>query len=270
MNAMTFPFNAIGTAVADVAPDKSTLVASRLAAAIAKIIPGVSLTAQLGGAVYESEQLTVAMLRSDGLRCAVTVSPQLAEALASLSLGGSFTAEATRPDALTPSERCAQRSLVTACLDVIDSLWPAEPASWQVATGAVSGTEHAVEITAADLRSQILLVIAPADPAKIAQPTGTPRAEIAWSRGMRALLGATGLPVRAVLHERQMPLQQAVQLAPGDVLPIEAPRDVQLRIGTHNFARGTVAPLGDDGALLVTIISRRPDPAMLASHEEQP
>ena len=120
-------------------------------------------------------------------------------------------------------------------------------------------------VRAGDLSAAITSIVAAPDAAEITQSAAGPRTDIAWARGMRALLGATGLPLRAVLHERQLPLAQAVQLAPGDVLPIEAPRDVQLRIGTHHIARGTIAPLGDEGALLVTIISRRPDPATLAS-----
>jgi len=266
MNAMTFPFTTTGTPVVEVAADKADKIAARLGAALAKIAPGVELATRLT-TLQTTEDVPVAMLRSDGLRCAVTVAPQLAEALASLSLGGSFAAEATRPDTLSPSERRAYRTLVAACLAAVDSLWLTDAPLWQPASDAVCGTGHTIEVTSGALTAQISLVIAAAD---TAQPAATPRAEIAWSRGMRALLGATGLPLRAVLHERQMPLAQAVQLAPGDVFPIEAPRDVQLRIGTHPVARGTVAPLGDDGALLVTITSRRPDPATLASLEEQP
>ena len=85
------------------------------------------------------------------------------------------------------------------------------------------------------------------------------------SKGQVTIPQALRQQKRLLRHWQTVPLAQAVQLAPGDVLPIEAPRDVQLRIGTHHIARGTIAPLGDEGALLVTIISRRPDPATLAS-----
>ena len=265
MNAMTFPFAATRGAVADDKPDSAGQLATRLGSALARLVPALTLT---GAAVPTSapvDRVAVAMLRSDGLRCAVDVAPELAEALVSLSLGGSFSAGAGRTETLTSSERRAQRTWVTACLEAVDMTWPADDSTWQPAGAPVVGTSHGFTVSAGDLSAAITLIVAAHDAAEVAQSAAGPRTDVAWARGMRALLGATGLPLRAVLHERQLPLAQAVQLAPGDVLPIEAPRDVQLRIGTHHIARGTIAPLGDEGALLVTIISRRPDPATLAS-----
>jgi hypothetical protein len=265
MNAMTFPFAATRGAVADDKPDSAGQLAARLGSALARLVPDLTLTSAAKSASAPADRVAVAMQRSDGLRCAVDIAPELAEALVSLSLGGSFSAEAGRSETLTPSERRAQRTWVAACLEAVDGTWPADDAAWQPAGAPVIGTSHGFTACAGELSAVITLTVEATDAAEIAQSAAGPRTDIAWARGMRALLGATGLPLRAVLHERHVPLSQAVQLAPGDVLPIEAPRDVQLRIGTHHIARGTIAPLGDEGALLVTIISRRPDPATLAS-----
>jgi hypothetical protein len=269
MNAMTFPFSATRGAAVEAAPDNASLLATRVGAALARLVPTLALTTVVSAVPPPGDRVAVAMLRSDGLRCAVDIAPQIAEALASLSLGGSFSAEAARAETATPSVRRAQRTLIGACLEAVDAVWPGDGTNWQAASGPVAGTTHGFTISAGELSAAIGLVIAAPDAARDAgeavQTATGPRTDVAWARGMRALLGATGLPLRAVLHERQLPLTEAVQLAPGDVLPIEAPRDVQLRIGTHHIARGTIAPLGDEGALLVTIISRRPDPATLAS-----
>lgn len=265
MNAMTFPFAATRGAVADDKPDGAGQLAMRLESALLRLVPALTLTSIAVPASSPADRVAVAMLRSDGLRCAVDIAPELAEALVSLSLGGSFSAEAGRSETLTPSERRAQRTWISACLAAVDATWPADDSTWQPGGAPVTGTTHGFTARAGELGAAITLTLAAPDAAEVAQSAAGPRTDIVWARGMRALLGATGLPLRAVLHERQLPLAQAVQLAPGDVLPIEAQREVQLRIGTHHIARGTIAPLGDEGALLVTIISRRPDPATLAS-----
>ncbi len=266
MNAQTFPFAALrgGSAAA---PDRLDQLAARLGSTLARCLPDVALTIDVAPLPPAGDRVAVAMQRSDGLIAAIDVAPQLAEALVNHALGGSFTAEATRGETLTASERHAQRQLVAACLDALDLVWPATGAQWQSAGAPVTGTAHGFAVRAPGFEATIAIEIARSDAPKADTAPASGRAA-AWSRGLRALLGATGLPLRAVLHERQLPLDQAVRLRPGDVLPIETPREVQLRIGTHRIARGTIAPLGDDGALCVTITSRRPDPATLASPEE--
>lgn len=267
MNAQTFPFAALRGGSATV-PDRLDQLAARLASTLARCIPEVALTIALVPLPPAGDRVAVAMQRSDGLGAAIDVAPQLAEALVNHALGGSFAAEAVRGETLTASERHAQRQLVAACLEALDLVWPVTGAQWQSANTPVTGTGHGFAVRAPGFDALIGIEIARSDAPNTDTSAPSGRAEAAWSRGLRALIGATGLPLRAVLHERQLPLDQAVRLKPGDVLPIETPREVQLRIGTHRVARGTIAPLGDDGALLVTITSRRPDPATLASPEE--
>ena len=110
MNAMTFPFAAMRGAVADDKPDSAGQLATRLASALARLVPALTLTSAAASMSAPADRVAVAMLRSDGLRCAVDVAPELAEALVSLSLGGSFSAETGRSETLTPSERRSQRT----------------------------------------------------------------------------------------------------------------------------------------------------------------
>ncbi|MGL4541769.1 MAG: hypothetical protein ACRCUI_04575, partial [Polymorphobacter sp.] len=214
----------MATPVAAAGPDRSAQLVARIGEAVARLAPDAGITASPVAASGFAEPLV--MLRGDGMQVAIGIAAELAEALATAQFGGGFTAGSNPGPELSPTARRAQRTLAHACLAAVNQVWSTDDANWQPGTGAVSGQSLAVEIAAADFKARIELIMVMPGAVAAAPAAGEARADAAGQRGMRALLGATGLPLRAVLLERQLPLAQAVQLAPGDVLPIEAPRDV--------------------------------------------
>jgi flagellar motor switch/type III secretory pathway protein FliN len=255
MNAFTFPF-AREAMLAPPTADAAAGFDDAVVTAVAALAEGLAVQAIVMPRDRKLAATAHWLVRDDGLTIGIETPVALAEALANLRFGGAFVASGA--GVASPSVRRAGEALRRALLDAVDSVWPVTTPHWQPAAGAVAGRGHGLVLTVGGLAADVGLVIAEAE----AVPTEalTPRADAAWGRGMRALISATGLPLRAILHERSMPIGEAVRLRPGDVLPIDTPREVQLRIGTHRLARGTIAPSGDDGTLTVTITNRRAAP----------
>jgi flagellar motor switch/type III secretory pathway protein FliN len=255
VNAFTYPFPREAMLAAP-STDTSAGLDDAVVTAVAVLVEGLPVQAIVTPRDRKLAATAHWLVRGDGLVIGIETPVALAEALANLRFGGAFVANGA--GVTSPSVRRSGEALRRAILDAVDSVWPAAECHWQPAAGAVAGRGHALVLTVGGLAADVGLVIAEAE----AQPSeaAMPRADAAWGRGMRALISATGLPLRAILHERSMPLGEAVRLKPGDVLPIDTPREVQLRIGTHRLARGTIAPQGDDGTLIVTVTNRRAAP----------
>jgi flagellar motor switch/type III secretory pathway protein FliN len=252
MNALTFPF----TRDAMLAPPSADAAAGfgdAVTAAVAPLVEGLAVLTLVAPHDRSLAGSAHWLARGDGLILGIDAPIALSEALANLRFGGAFVA--TGAGLGSASVGRAGGSIRGAIVAAIDCIWPAANMDWQPAAGAVQGRGFVLTLKVGGLAAEVVLVIAEAAPR--AEEPAQPRADAAWQRGMRALISATGLPLRAILHERSMPLGEAVRLRPGDVLPIDTPREVQLRIGTHRLARGTIAPQGDDGALFVTVTNRR-------------
>lgn len=263
MNAFTFPFDLIpGTKAetAPLAPDRTHSFADALARALTPLADGVALVVSLRAkAPVRLSDDAVFLQRNDGVRLGFDLPCALAQAVASLRCGGSFVAASDHGASdVSPSVRRAETAIIAAITTAADRNWPLPGANWQIiGVGApIMGVPIALTLSAPGLDLDIGFRFAAAQPAPetpIAQ-----RADVAWQRGMQMLIGNTGLPVRAVLSERMLPLAEVLRLQPGDVLPLDTPREVNLRIGTHRLTRGTITPLGDDGGLIVTIGERSP------------
>lgn len=184
----------------------------------------------------------------DGSRLGVALSTTLAEALVSLQYGGGLAGDSGRLSA-TASVARFHAALTELVLRTAAASWLAVECEWTAASVAPAPPQslpplHAHLISVGAMRCPLGIAVALADPL-----TAAP---FAWAHDLRRSLEGVGFPVRAVLFETRLPLAQAAQLRPGDVLPIETPRDVGLRIGAHRLAAGTIAP-ADDGGHLVTI-----------------
>lgn len=184
----------------------------------------------------------------DGSRLGVALSTMLAEALVSLQYGGGLTGDSGRLGA-TASVVRLQAALIELILRTAAASWLAVECEWTAASIAPAPPQsaqplHAHLISVGALRCPLGIAVALAG-----SVTTTP---FAWAHDLRRSLDRVAFPFRAVLFETRLPLATAAQLRPGDVLPIETPRDVGLRVGTYRLAAGTIAPT-DDGGHLVTI-----------------
>ncbi len=191
------------------------------------------------------------------------LSSTLAEALVSYRYGGSLNGHDGQLGS-TASVIRLQAELTATLLGVAAASWLTEGREWLIT--AVTARErtvlrpslHELLIELQRFSCSLRVGISPA------MTSETTAGEPAWARDVRRSLEHVSFPVRAVLFEMRLPLANAAQLRPGDVLPIETPREVGLRVGALRLASGTIAPT-DDGGHIATVRgsarSRRQSPS---------
>ncbi len=183
-------------------------------------------------------------VRGDGMWLGVTVPTELVGALIGVRCGGNF-APSTAARAAGPP---VATEIIAAVLAAADAAWPGG-SGWEPAAGGAGATGFALAIVVAGYSFALACNIALA-PVVVA-PAADSRD---WSRRLHAALDATPFAVRAVLHDRIVPLRDALALRVGDTLPIETRRDISLRLGDRALARGTILP-DDEGGHRVTIVA---------------
>jgi hypothetical protein len=190
----------------------------------------------------------------DGGWLGIALSTTLAEALVNQRCGGELAGDDGRLSG-TASVLRLQAELKAVILCVAAASWLPVEGEWASATTATAPPLpvalptalpklRAMMITIGDLRCPLGIAVA------LASPVTSAALPAAWAHDQRRSLDHLAFPVRAVLFETRLPLAKAAQLRPGDVLPIETPRDVGLRVGAYRLASGTVTPTGDGGHLV--------------------
>lgn len=184
-------------------------------------------------------------------RLGIALSTTLAEALMNARCGGSLTGHGGRLRSAASVMRL-QAEVVTLLLRTAAANWLSAEAEWTVAApAAIQPPLQALTITVGDLSCPLDIAVGLALPAA---STGVPTD---WAGQRRRSIEHLAFPVRAVLFETRLPLAKAVQLRPGDLLPIETPRDVGLRVGAYRLASGTISPAGGGGHLVTICASPR-------------
>ncbi|UAJ09610.1 FliM/FliN family flagellar motor switch protein [Glacieibacterium megasporae] len=181
--------------------------------------------------------------RGDGWRVAVTVPMDLVGALISVRCGGPFS----RSTMAGAGGSAIVAELTAAILAAADEAWPGG-SGWQSDASDPEAAAFAVDLTAGGLAFNLGCAVTPAPIVPVIPDIGD------WFPRLHAALDATPFAVRAVLHDRVVPLAAVLGFAVGDVLPIETRRDVSLRLGDRALARGTITP-DDDGGHRVTIVA---------------
>jgi hypothetical protein len=183
-------------------------------------------------------------VRGDGMRVAVTVPTDLVGALIGVRCGGPFVPSA----AAGTAGASITAEVVAAVLAAADATSPGL-GRWQPVERVEAAPTFTLRLTIAGCTFSLPCAIAVA-------PMVTPSAPDTgdWHRRLAAALDATPFAVRAVLHDRMLPLREALAFSVGDVLPIETRREVSLRLADRALARGRIAP-DDDGGHRVTIIT---------------
>jgi hypothetical protein len=194
----------------------------------------------------------------DGGWLGIALSTTLAEALVNQRCGGELAGADGRLSS-TASVLRLQAELIAVILGVSGSSWLPGEDGWAIAATATASPLpvalpvalstaqpplRAMTISIGDLRCRLGIAVA------LAPPVASAALPAAWAQELRRSLDHLAFPVRAVLFETRLPLARAAQLRPGDVLPIETPRDVGLRVGAYRLAAGTVTPTGDGGHLV--------------------
>lgn len=208
------------------------------------------VTATIETAPGEPGAETIWHTAPDSSWLGIALSPVLAEALVSQRCGGALSGDGGQLSG-TASVVRLQAGLVAAILGAAAASWLTAGDEWHPAATATARSvapprQQRFTLDIAAQRCALDIAVALASPAAL---PGTPAS---WAADLRRVIDHVAFPVRAVLFETRLPLAKAAQLRPGDVLPIETPRDVGLRVGAYRLAAGTVAP-GDDGGHLVTI-----------------
>ena len=190
----------------------------------------------------------------DGGWLGIALSTTLAEALVNQRCGGELAGDDGRLSG-TASVLRLQAELNAVIRRVAAANWLPVEGEWASATTATAPPLpvalptarpplQAMTISVGDLRCRLGIAVA------LAPPVASAALPVAWAQELRRSLDHLAFPVRAVLFETRLPLAKAAQLRPGDVLPIETPRDVGLRVGAYRLASGTVTPTGDGGHLV--------------------
>lgn len=182
-------------------------------------------------------------VRDDGWRLAFTVPVDLVGALISTRCGGPFVRSATAG----ASGTAIAAELTAAILTAADEAWPGT-GGWQPDAVDPYAPLFAVELAAGGHVFILGCAVTPATIAPLVPDIGD------WFPRLHAALDTTPFAVRAVLHDRIVPLGEVLAFRVGDVLPIETRRDVSLRLGDRALARGTITP-DDDGGHRVTIVA---------------
>lgn len=95
--------------------------------------------------------------------------------------------------------------------------------------------------------------IAPSLGAKVQAKRG---ADPAWLGGLTRAVMNVKLPVRSVLAEPVIPLQQLMNLKPGDIIPISFGPEIPLLVADNKFARGAVGAANGRAAIRVNRIEQ--------------
>ncbi len=195
-------------------------------------------------------------VRADGMRIALTVPEALVGALVGVRCGGAFVpaSSAGAGGASIAAE------IVAAVQSAADVAWPGGP-GWQAATSNDATPVIALSLSVGGYDFAMPCALAPAR--CVAAPVDT----AGWAHQLRVALEATPFAVRAVLHDRILPLREALAIRVGDVLPIEARRDVSLRVGERALARGTITPEADGHRITITAVG---DPGIASANKELP
>ena len=221
-------------------------------------ITGVPVGVRLAEAIAPLP--TATFIREDGFLVSLALPAELAAAIVGFRCGGGFVCEATAG----ASGVAVERELEGAVLAAAGRTWTG-PGGWSSAALPENAVPFAITITAAGIDFVVGCAVVAAPP-----PADLPAvAPPGWARDIRSALDATPFAVRAVLHERAIPLAEALALRVGDVLPIETHREVSLRVEEPALARGTITP-DDDGGHRVTIVALGRGGVTPAPHEELP
>jgi hypothetical protein len=205
-------------------------------------VAGRPVTASCDRSVAASSP-TTGFIRDDGWRVAFTVPVDLIGALIGTRCGGLFVRSATTG----AGGAAIAAELTAAILAAADESWPGT-GGWQPDAVAPDAAAFAVELAAGGYTFILGCAVTPATNAAVAPDIGD------WFPRLHATLDATPFAVRAVLHDRVVPLGEVLAFRVGDVLPIETRREVSLRLGDRALARGTISP-DDDGGHRVTIVA---------------
>lgn len=200
---------------------------------MACVVAGASCDRALEGTVF---------VRSDSSAFGIEVPMALAAALVSHRCGGALTGD--HGAAAAASVVRLHGILCAAATRAASLAWPGS-GDWQAGEMPVAAHRFGAALTIGDVAFDLAFAVtlpAAAAPANI------------WADALRHWLDTTALPVRAVLHEALLPLARAAALQPGDILPIEASREVCLRVARLLVARGSIAA-DDAGGHLVTVQS---------------
>ena len=193
------------------------------------------------------------LARSDGLTLALDLPLALVELVAVRRLGGLLSMTELAGTRKTPSVRRAETCILAGAKAAANLAWRAPAgAEWRESADMPVGRACTVRLDLDMLGFEIGCRVAhsaAAGEASAAVPAG-------WWRSLERRVGATALPVRAVLHERTTTLADVARLRPGDVLPIDVPRAVRLRIGRQEIGSGAIAMGGPGGSLTVTLSDR--------------
>jgi len=180
-----------------------------------------------------------------------TLDPTLVYLMVDTYFGGTGRSMERAPDKpLTPTElRFAQMIIKLACSDLSAAWRPVvdlefewvkhetNPHFVNVAAPADTLLVNRFNIEIATGSGCLDFVLPPAfvepvrDSLGAATAQGPASKEGAWSGAIAAMLTGASLEVRAVLTETEISLRDLVKLRPGDVVPIEPPRDVTLLAG---------------------------------------
>ena len=251
MRQATFPFKAAvaPAAARGIEPAALQLIADGLAAGVGALLDAACRGAvDAAPAAMSGEALSFA--RGDGLTMTIDLPRALCELVAVRRCGGPLSmADLTGATGSASVGRAVDR-LTAAAMAAIDRACRGGT-GWLPADAGSTGETVTLRLDFDMLGFEVGLRLCAGAAAAPAQAIAEDHPH--WPRDLQRLVGATGLPVRVVLHEKRVALADAARLRPGDVLPIETPRSVQLRIGTHSLGRGTVDPADENGVLLVTI-----------------
>jgi len=182
-------------------------------------------------------------VRGDGWRVALTIPLDFVGALVSVRCGGPFL----RSTMAGAGGAAIVAELTAAILAAADGAWPGA-GGWQADAVDPEAAAFAVSLAAGELTFSLGCAVVAAPIVPVIPDIGD------WFPRLHAALDATPFAVRAVLHDRVVPLGEVLAFRVGDVLPIETRRDVSLRLGDRALARGTITP-DDDGGHRVTIVA---------------
>lgn len=225
-----------------------------LAIAIAKLagMPCQVTSVEVAPAPHEAGMATAHWFGEPGGGClGVQLSSTLAEALVSHRYGGGLNGHEGQLGSTASVLRLHAELMVT-LLDVAAASWLTNGRKW-LAAAVVERERFVLRPPLQDMTIDLDGFSCPLGVGIAAAVVPlTTTIEPTWTHDLRRALEHVSFPVRAVLFETRLPLAKAARLRPGDVLPIETPREVGLRVGAHRLASGTISPT-DEGGHLVTI-----------------
>ena len=187
----------------------------------------------------------------------VSVEPQLLLTLLDGFFGGSGRANADTQAAVAPAaQRFLALMLRNFAPDITAAWTPVTPLEMEVVKQetnprlvqfggvleSVIACKFTVEFAARSGSMNWLLpesLLVPVREALSGESSGAPtRKQEPWGPSLSAALREAQLDTRAVLAEAQISLRELVQLAPGDIIPIEAPQQVTLLAGAVPLYQG--------------------------------